>query len=307
MAGGKKEIELSPDHPFRSEKARERFQRLYRQGAEKWPVASTTRVVETSFGQTFVRVSGPEAAPPLVLLHGVDGNSLQWIPNIEALSGHYRSYAVDGIYDCGLSVYTRFFERPDDFAGWLDDLFDVLELKDKIRLVGLSYGGWQAIHYGLRFPDRLAKIVLLAPAGTVLPIRMEWLIRAALSAIPHPYFARSFIHWMLEDATRKDRATRQMVDEWVEFSYVAMRCFKVRRLVNPAVLTDEEWRSLKVPALFLVGENEKIYTARKAIKRLNDVAPQIKTELIRGAGHDLTIARAEIVNRKILEFLGQNE
>ncbi len=300
-------MELSPYHPFRSEKARERFLRLYQQGAEKWPVPLTTRIVETSFGPTFVRASGSEDAPPLVLLHGVDGNSLQWIPNIEALSKHYRTYAVDGIYDCGLSIYTRSFEASDDFAGWLDGLFDAIELKNKINLVGLSYGGWQAIHYALRFPDRLAKIVLLAPAGTVLPIRLEWMTRAALCAIPHLHFTRNFIYWLLKDALRKDEATRKMVDEWVEISYVAMRSFKARRLVNPAVLADAELRSLKVPALFLVGENEKIYAAQKAIQRLNKVAPQIKTELIPGAGHDLTIARAEIVNRKTLEFLGQNE
>jgi pimeloyl-ACP methyl ester carboxylesterase len=305
MASVKKKIELSLDHPFRSEKAKERFLRLYQQGAEKWPVPSTTRVVETSFGPTFIRVSGPEDAPPLVLLHGVDGNSLQWIPNIAALSKHYRTYAIDGIYDCGLSVYTRFFEGPDDFAGWLDQSFNALELKDKINLVGLSYGGWQAIHYALRFPDRLAKIVLLAPAGTVLPIRLEWITRAALCAIPHRYFTRSFIYWLLEDAARKDEATRKMVAEWTEFSYVAMRSFKARRLVNPAVLTDAELRSLKVPALFLVGENEKIYAAQQAIQRLNKVAPQIRTELIPGAGHDL-IARAEIVNMKILEVLHQS-
>jgi len=58
-----------------------------------------------------------------------------------------------------------------------------------------------------------------------------------------------------------------------------------------------------VPTLFLVGENEKIYSAKKAVQRLNEVAPQIETEVIPNAGHDLTIVQAEMVNRKVLEFL----
>jgi len=58
-----------------------------------------------------------------------------------------------------------------------------------------------------------------------------------------------------------------------------------------------------VPALYVVGENEKIYSAQKAIRRLNEVAPQIKTGLIPQAGHDLTIAQAEMVNNKVLGFL----
>jgi pimeloyl-ACP methyl ester carboxylesterase len=76
-------------------------------------------------------------------------------------------------------------------------------------------------------------------------------------------------------------------------------------MVNPTVLTDEELRSINVPALYLVGENEKIYSASKAIERLNEIAPQIKTEVIPHAGHDMTIVQSEMVNGIVLEFLHQ--
>ena len=55
----------------------------------------------------------------------------------------------------------------------------------------------------------------------------------------------------------------------------------------------------------LVGENEKIYSAQQAIERLNAVAPEITTEVIPDAGHDLTFVQVDVVNRKILEFLDQ--
>ena len=58
-----------------------------------------------------------------------------------------------------------------------------------------------------------------------------------------------------------------------------------------------------MPVLFLVGENEKIYSAQEAVERLNNIAPQIKTEFIPGAGHDLSVVQADVVNQKILEFL----
>jgi pimeloyl-ACP methyl ester carboxylesterase len=76
-------------------------------------------------------------------------------------------------------------------------------------------------------------------------------------------------------------------------------------MVNPTVLTDEELRSLKVPTLFMVGENEKIYSPHEALKRLNGVAPQIQTKLIMNAGHDLTMTQTEDVDNFILEFLSQ--
>lgn len=291
-------------HPFRSATAKEQYLKLYDRRAEKWPVVSETRIVDTSYGKTFVRISGPSGAqPPLVLLHGAGANSLQWMPNIVALSGNYKTYAVDNIYDNGRSVYTRKIEIPDDFVSWLDELFTALKLGDNINIMGLSYGGWISTQYALRSPERLNKIVLLAPACTVLPLSYKWIFRAVLCAVPYRYFTKSFMYWLLEYLVKKGEASRALIEEYVDESYLALRSFKAKRMVNPTVLTDEELRSMNVPTLYLVGENEKIYSASKAIERLNEIAPQIKTEVIPNAGHDLTIVQAEMVNTKVLEFL----
>ena len=292
-------------HPFRSMTAKEQYLKLYAMRAKKWPVDSQTRLVDTPYGQTFVRISGPGGAPPLVLLHGAGGDSLQWIPNIEALSKRYRVYAVDNINDYSRSIYTQIIKNADGYVNWLDELFSALKLGNNIRLMGLSYGGWLTGQYALHFPDRLDKIVLLAPAGTVLSLRIEWIMRAVLCFVPHRYFTRSFLFWLLEDLAHKDEASRIMLEEEVDAVFVRMRCYKPIRLVNPTVLEDEELQRFKVPTLYLVGEHEKIYSARKAIQRLHRVAPHIKTEIIPNAGHDLTIVQAEMVNTKVLEFLKQ--
>lgn len=296
---------LTANHPFRSTTAKERYLKLYDMRAKKWPVDSQTRFVDTSYGQTFIRMSGPVAAPPLVLLHGAGGDSLQWIPNMEALSRSYRVYAVDNIYDYGLSIYTQRIKHADDYVSWLDELFSVLELANNIKLMGLSYGGWLTSQYALRFPERLDKIVLLAPGGTVLPIRLEWIMRAVPCLLPHRYFLKSFIYWLMEDFAQKDEASRSILDEEVDAAFMRMRCYKLIRLIRPTVLEDKELLSINMPALYLVGENEKIYSAQKAIQRLHKVAPQIKAEVIPGAGHDLTIVQAEMVNAKVLAFLKQ--
>ena len=73
--------------------------------------------------------------------------------------------------------------------------------------------------------------------------------------------------------------------------------------IAPTVLTDEELGSLTIPVLFLVGENEVIYPADKAVHRLQAVAPSIDTEVIPNASHDLTISQTKIVNSKAASFL----
>ena len=84
---------------------------------------------------------------------------------------------------------------------------------------------------------------------------------------------------------------------------MALRSFKAKRLVNPTVLTDRELQSIKVPAIYLVGGNEKIYSAREAVQRLHAVAPNIKTVIIPNAAHDLTVVQSDLVNKEVLEFL----
>lgn len=290
-------------HPFKSAEAKEKFLRVYDQRAKDWPVPSTTRMIKTDYGITFVRISGPETAPPLVLLHGVGGNSLIWIPNMKELSEKYRTYAVDMIDGGGRSIPTRRTQTADHLTDWLDQLFSGLQLGGQINLVGLSYGGWVTSQYALRFPQRLSRIVMLAPAGTVLPLSNEWIQRAMRLIKPEKENIRDFFYWLMEDLAKKDDLSRQMLDGMVEDGYVSIQCFKMNPPVNPVVLTDEQWQSIKVPALFVVGRNEKIYSPIEAVERLNRVAPQIKTKIIPGAGHDLTLVQAKMVNQIILEFL----
>jgi len=262
-------------------------------------------MVNTSYGQTFVRISGPDNAPPLVLMHGVGGNSLQWISNVESLSKHYKVFAVDNVYDNGRSVYSKNMTSADDYVKWLDELFNELELDNSINIAGLSYGGWITTQYALRFPDRLNKVILLAPVGTVMQLSPGWIIRAISVAIPLKYFTRNFMYWLAEDTVNSGAEGRALIEEHIDESFLAIRSFQAKRMVNPTVLTDSELQSLDVPILFIVGENEKIYPPQEVLKRLNDVAPQIQTKLIMGAGHDLTMVQAEIVNDMILEFLSQ--
>jgi pimeloyl-ACP methyl ester carboxylesterase/TM2 domain-containing membrane protein YozV len=297
--------EMTSYHPFRSEGAKQRYLAFYDSNAKKWPVDSETRMVDTSYGQTYVRISGPVDAPPLVLMHGANATSLSWIPNIKGLSEDYRTYAVDSIYDLGRSVFTKVFKKPEEFVDWMDELFTALELGDNINLMGLSYGGWLTSQYALKHPERIHNIVLLAPAATVLQLGPGFLKPALISILPHRHFTKKGVYFILEDLFNKNESTRAFAEDWVDHLDLGLRSFKPKMLVSPTVLTDTEWNSLEMPVLFLVGENEKIYSPYEAVKRLNSVALKIKTEIIRGAGHDLSAVQPEIVNQKILDFLGK--
>jgi len=297
-------MKITPYHPFRSEKAREKYLAFYDNRAELWPRDSESKTVTTPSGRTFLRILGPADAPPLVLLPAASSTSLVWSPNIAAFSQSFQVFAVDNIYDFGRSVYKMPFKKITDYMNWLNELFDELGLQNNINLLGYSYGGWLTSQYALHSSHRLSKIVLLAPPATLFPLPAAWAWYGLTALIPHRYFLRNMARWMLNVlAQRKDQASQNLFDDFVEEGFMGLRCFKLKMPVAPTVLSDNELQSIKISALFLVGEHEVIYPAQKAVQRLKQTAPHIKTAIVPDAAHDLTIVQTELVNKKILDFL----
>ncbi len=294
-------METSTYYPFRSQAVKDScLAYLDSLVAKQWPIESETRTVPTTFGLTFVRISGPASAPPLVLLHGAGSTSLMWAPNIEALSAEYRTIAVDQIGEFGRSICTRPPQSMDDLLSWMNELFDGLELRGSFNLAGLSYGGALAALYALRFPGRVNKAVLLAPGNTVLRIGTVTLVRLMLAAVAVRRCVPSMIRWMFADMARKDP---EWAEATIELLSTSLGSLQPHKVPFPPVLTDAEWGSLRAPTLFLVGEHEVIYSAQKAVRRLKRVAPQVIAEIVPGAGHDLSFVQAAMVNQRIIEFL----
>jgi hypothetical protein len=126
-------------YPYRTAAVRDLcFRHLDSLAAGLWPVMSEEQMVPTTFGATFVRVSGPSGAPLIVLLHGAGTTSLMWSPNIEALSKEFRTVAVDQVGEFGKSTCARPIRSLEDLIAWLDELIRALEARGRVSLVGMS-------------------------------------------------------------------------------------------------------------------------------------------------------------------------
>jgi pimeloyl-ACP methyl ester carboxylesterase len=301
--------DYSGSHPFKSAKAKAEYLAFEDTMAKKWPILSEERLVKTSFGKTFMRVSGPVNAPPLVLLPGGGANSMIWNANIQALSRNFRTYALDNIYDFGRSVYAREMKTGADMAGWLNELLDSLRLGNDIRIMGYSYGGWVVTQYALYHPERLSHVVLIAPVFTVYPLSGKYILRMLTTLIPLRYFKSKIMYWVWADLAQKGERGKQLVEDRIDYYQTALKCFKFKQPPTPTVLTDAEFYRLTMPVLFMVGNHETVYDPKSAIDRIRRVNPKIRTELIFGTGHDLMFTHTEVVNRKVLGFLesGTNE
>ncbi|MDQ6834763.1 MAG: alpha/beta fold hydrolase [Actinomycetota bacterium] len=119
------------------------------------------RQVQTTEGRISLAEAG--AGPPVLLLHGLGATKVSFLPTVAALAGPYRTIAVD-LPGFGDSV--KPLRAPYDaayFARTMVALLDALRL-EQAHLVGNSMGGRVALEIGLRYPERVGRIGLLAPS-----------------------------------------------------------------------------------------------------------------------------------------------
>lgn len=120
-----------------------------------------------------LRDSGPPVgapqAPALILLHGLGGSLQTWDDWVPALAARYRVIRLD-LPGSGLSPPDTTGDYTDARSGaLLQALMDQLGLA-RATLVGHSIGGRIAWTFAATFPERIDRLVLIAPAGFASPL-----------------------------------------------------------------------------------------------------------------------------------------
>lgn len=101
----------------------------------------------------------------IVLVHGFSVPSYIWDPTFNFLaSSGFRVLRFD-LFGRGFSDRPRTRYDTDFFVRQLRDLLDALDIRETIHLAGLSMGGTIAVNFTDRFPERVAKLILVDPAG----------------------------------------------------------------------------------------------------------------------------------------------
>ncbi len=281
------------DSMFKNPEHQARFFAVYDATLALWPVPVESITVPTRFGTTHVNVCGPADAPPLVLLTGQGASSMIWYANVATLSQAHRIYAVDIIGDIGKSVLTQPRLTVQEYAPWLNEVFAELGL-ERPYLAGLSFGGFIALRFALAFPERIRKLVLMAPAG-LLSLRPSFFLRMAAMFLP------SFL-LSLESKQKlvfgSDSPNVMPIIKLI----TSTKGFRMN-MVFPPVFTDEELQQVKAPTLLLMGDQEVVYNYQAVAERVANLIPTIETDIIAGAGHALNLDQPEVVNQRVLAFL----
>ncbi|WP_067546109.1 alpha/beta fold hydrolase [Nocardia crassostreae] len=279
----------APAAIYKSEAGAGAIQENYREMLRAWPVPTEQLRIPTREGETFV-LAGLDAqdAPPLVLLHGSGANSTNWLGDIASWAQHFRTYSVDIVGEPGGSARSRPGLGTEAIALWLDDALAGLGIS-RTALVGMSLGGWHALDYAIRRPDRITRLALLCPGG-VGKQRIGWLFRAALDRM----LGRNDLRRSAKLVTGLDDGHLEPVLDQV---VLTLTHFNPRTEKLP-IFTDAQLHSLPMPVLAIVGDRDVMLDSAETARRITQNVPEATVRVLPDVGHAV-LGQTETV----LEFL----
>jgi pimeloyl-ACP methyl ester carboxylesterase len=253
---------------------------------------------------------GVATGPAVVLLHGWCCSAYTYRHNLCTLTDAGCRVVLADLKGHGLSdkplgrgEYT--LARMAEHAVEVMDAVGV----ERAMLVGHSMGGAVAVEVALRHPDRVSRLVLLAPAGfgavSVLPVAQLLTPRLVTPLLP-----RRVRRWTIAAVLRLaygrgGRITARDVDE-----YFAPTQFPAFALAMRELLHDFQWapgepgelERIGVQTLVMFGTRDLlVYTP--SVAAMVRAIPRAELDVIEGAGHVLPEEAAERVNAQLARFI----
>ena len=255
-----------------------------------------------------------QGASTVLLIHGISCSVLEWEHNIHALSQQHRVIALDllgsGLSDLPLDADYDMQAQ----ARFVFDFMDAMGLK-QVHIIGNSMGGCIALECAAMQPERVASLVLSAPAG----VGKTTLFNFRLASLPHlgelltqpSHFGLGMI-WKLAFHDT-GFVTHELVAEKVALASrpnaQAVFLKTLRGLLGFGGFPDAPRHAflsrvdqVKCPALVIWGRQDKFLPVDH-VDILKTHLPHAQYEIIETCGHVPMTEIAERFNRMCLGFL----
>lgn len=249
--------------------------------------------------QLYYELHGPKPgeAPALVFAHGIGGNHLSWWQQ----APHFRKQFTCVTFDhrgFGLSREAPGGPGSAAFADDLRALLDHLGI-ERASLVAQSMGGWTCLRFAVRYSERVDRLVMCDTHGGLRTPEIDAAMKGAGLA---PKAAEG----------APPAAGARMVQEqpllFFLFSEIS-DCNPARTLTEMSAviraagtLSPDDVASLKLPLLFLAGEEDIVIPPRVlelAMPHFRDA----RMEIVPRAGHSVYFERADEFNAIVERFL----
>ena len=246
-----------------------------------------------------------------LFLHGIGGARLNWMNQLQAAGGVMQAAALD-LRGYGDSTLGPNPSTVDDYCA------DILRVADRLGarrlvLVGLSYGSWIATSFAMRHPEMLDALVLsggctgMSEAGPDEREAFRISREVPLNAGQVPADFAPAVVKVLAGPEADATTVKTLFDSMAAIPATtyrdALHCF-----TNP--LERFDFARLTMPVLMMTGEHDRLAPPseiRAVAGRIWDAAPRpdVRFEVIPGAGHVCNVEKPDIYNGHLLTFLNR--
>jgi pimeloyl-ACP methyl ester carboxylesterase len=242
---------------------------------------------------------------PFVMICGQGGSTQDFAPLIPVYSREFKLVLFDnrgsGQTDAPDIPYTMEM-LADDLAGLLDAIGI-----DRAHISGTSFGGMIAQHFALRHPVKVISLILQSTTcggpGAV-PLSPEVIETiAALPDLPPEDRAREMLNMFITPAyaEKHPNVIQRLFEQMTRHSATSRGMNRGIQASREAKSTCDRLREIKVPAIIIAGEADRIVPAENA-RIMAARIPGAELVILKDTGHML-IESAHELSRLILDFL----
>jgi 3-oxoadipate enol-lactonase len=233
---------------------------------------------------------------PIVLLHGLTLDKNIWSPMVAAYSAQARFITPD-LRGHGATTVGKADGTLSQVADDLLALMDALSLP-KVCLLGHSMGGYIALNFATRYPQRLASLVLLASniradAPEKQKSRLEDAQKVLHGGVPA--FAAALASRITTDPFLTDQLQTQM--ETIDPAGLSNILIAIANRPDQRALLPK----LELPVLAIAGTEDKIATPALGLEAA-DLAARGHKLVIPGVGHMPMLENPLTLGAALLSF-----
>jgi len=274
------------------------------------------KFVEMGKWTTHYLLSGPPRGELVICLHGISSGLFTFDEVEKFLVGHGYQVLRFDFYGRGYSDSPHARYTPEFLSKQLEDLLVALHLDTtKCSVIGHSMGGAVATTFAVQHPEKVYKVVLLAPAGfptgldtlikitRTIPIISDILfyvvVRRTITSHPRRPFSHpdKYPHVVIK--------FHKKIMQQLEDNPGFLRCYlsTVRNFpLNEMSSTYKRLHSTGLPTLVLWGEEDQIVPF-KNIHSCKRMLPNAHFVALQEIGHQLILEEPVRVSQEILNFL----
>ena len=269
------------------------------------PIEAMKQITPTEeFAVEYISIHGHQIGyrrggqgPVLLLLHGIAGSSLTWVPAMRLLESDYTVLAPDFLGH-GASEKPPGDYSLGNFASTMRDFLDLLGI-DRATVVGQSWGGGVAMQFAYQFPERCERLVLVDAGG--LGREVNWILR--LMALPggeylmpalFPAFVRNWGDPVIRRFGGRGFRNSQAAEMWRSYKSLtdaeSRHAFvrTMRSVIDPGgqsvSAVDRLYLTAHMPTLIVWGDHDRIIPVDHAYLA-HEAIPNSRLEVMEGVGH----------------------